>query len=203
MLSGPERRRAQKRRTRKRRKQSASEEGDYVSAAHTTSGTTSSPSSTASASAQSAQSAHTGPPSRRPAEAKRKIIHHDVKNLITTLKSDAVDDSLTLSRRKELDAVAKQLDAHMTNYVRDGRRHTHAVFLSFSDLIAGAIGAVKDQLEANATIESPPPAPEPVSPAPALPDVASAMLRLEQRLNKTAAEVADLIRHVEESKSRQ
>ena len=201
MGSGVERRRARQRRVRKRRKSSSNEGEKYVSAAHTSSGTTSSPSS-ASASVQSASDVRAGPPSRRPAEAKRKIIQHDVKNLIATLKSDAVDDSLTLSRRKELDAVAKQLEVNMHDYVHEGRRHTYAVFSSFNDLIAGAIGAVRDQLEGNATIESPPPAPEPVGPAPGLSDVASTMARLEQRLHAMAAEVADLIGHVEQSRAR-
>ena len=202
MVSGVERRRARQRRARKRHKSTSNDGEKYVSAAQTTSGTTSSPSSVASASVQSASDVHTGPPSRRPAEAKRKIIQHDVKNLIATLKSDAVDDSLTLSRRKELDAVAKQLEVNMHDYVHEGRRHTYAVFSSFNDLIAGAIGAVRDQLEGNATIESPPPAPEPVGPAPGLSDVASTMARLEQRLHAMAAEVADLIGHVEAVRSR-
>ena len=98
--------------------------------------------------------------------------------------------------------MAKELDSNMHNYVRDGRHHTYAVFSSFNDLIAGAIGAVKDQLEANVKEESPPQAPEPISQTPALPDIASTMLRLEQRLNKTAAEVADLIQQIEQTRQR-
>ena len=127
MVSGPERRRAHKRRDRKRRKQSASEEGNYSSAAQTTSGTTSSPQSTTSASVQSAQSAHAGPPSRRPAEAKRKLVANDIQGIITTLKSDDVDDILSLSRRRELSDAAEQLDKHTRDYVQYGRRHAHVV----------------------------------------------------------------------------
>ena len=109
MVSGPERR-AQKRRARKRRKSSSNDGEKYVSAAQTTSGTTSSSQSNTSASAVSAQSAHAGPPSRRPALEKRKLVANDIKTVVNRLRSDDIDDVLSLARRRELQGVAAALE---------------------------------------------------------------------------------------------
>ena len=43
------------------------------------------------------------------------------------LKSDDVDDILSLSRRRELSDAAEQLDKHTRDYVQYGRRHAHVV----------------------------------------------------------------------------
>ncbi len=75
--------------------------------------------------------------------------------------------------------------------------------------MAGLIGVLSDHSNAAKAVE---PSPQPVAKQVRaaqesvrgieLSDVAAAMARLEQRLNATAAEVADLIRHMEDSKSR-
>ena len=152
-----------------------------------------------------ASGAFAGPPSRRPAEARRKLVADDIQGVIKTLRSDEIDDIVSLSRRRELSNAADQLDAHTRNYVTHGRRHADTVFESLNDVIGGLVGVLKDMNDEAKAAESPQPiAPMCVAPVSTsgLSDVAATMARLEQRLNKTAAEVADLIRHVEESKSR-
>ena len=207
MVSGVERRRAQKHRDRKRRRKEASsnESEHYISTAHTTSNTSSAPPSTASASSQSAQSAHGEAKSRRPALEKRILVQKDIQGIITTLKSDDVDDILSLSRRRELTSAAEQLDEHTRAYVQYGRRHADKVFESLSGVVAGLVGVLSDHNnEAKAAAPQKDVAPASAAPesTPTLPDIASTMARLEARLNTMAAEVAGLIHHIEESKSR-
>ena len=138
--------------------------------------------------------------------AKRKLVAKDIKGILKVLQSDDIDDIVSLSRRRELSNAAEQLDAHTRDYVQYGRRHTDAVFESLNEVVGGLIGVLQDMNDEAKVVE---PSQQPFASVcaapmstPGLPDVASAMLRLEQRLNKTAAEVADLIVHVEASKSR-
>jgi hypothetical protein len=137
--------------------------------------------------------------------AKRKIVANDIQSIITTLKSDDVDDILSLSRRRELANAAEQLDEHTRAYVQYGRRHADAVFESLNEVVGGLVGVLKDMNDEAKAAESP----QPVAPASAAPvttpvfsDVAATMARLEQRLHAMAKEVAGLISHVEESRSR-
>ena len=138
--------------------------------------------------------------------AKRQLVAKDIKGILKVLQSDDIDDILSLSRRRELSNAAEQLDAHTRDYVQYGRRHTDAVFESLNEVVGGLIGVLKDKNDEAKVVE---PSQQPVAPAsaapvstPGLSGIAATMARLEQRLNKTAAEVADLIRHVDESKLR-
>ena len=138
--------------------------------------------------------------------AKRKIVANDIQSIITTLKSDDVDDILSLTRRRELTNAAEQLDEHTRDYVQYGRRHADKVFESLSGVVAGLVGVLSDHdNEAKAAAPQKDVAPASAAPVttPVFSDVAATMARLEQRLNAMATEVAGLIRHVEESKSRQ
>ena len=136
--------------------------------------------------------------------AKRKIVANDIQSIITTLKSDDVDDILSLTRRRELTNAAEQLDEHTRDYVQYGRRHADKVFESLSGVVAGLVGVLSDHdNEAKAAAPQKDVAPASAAPVttPVFSDVAATMARLEARLNTMATEVAGLIRHVEESKS--
>ena len=201
MVSGVERRRARQRRARKRHKSTSNDGEKYVSAAQTTSGTTSSPSSAASASVQSAQSTHAGPPSRRPALEKRKLVANDIKTIVNRLRSDDIDDVLSLSRRRELQGVAAALEEQADDYVSYGRQYSYGVFESLNDVIGGLIGVLKDKNdEARAAEPSPQTVVAPVCATPEpmrvteLPDrIAATMAQLEKGLAAAAAEVGSLI----------
>ena len=137
---------------------------------------------------------------------KRKIVANDIQGIITTLKGDEIDDILALSRRRELTHAAEQLDEHTRDYVQYGRRYADAVFESLNEVVGGLIGVLKDKNDEAKAAE---PSQQPVASASAAPvttpvfsDIASTMARLEARLNTMAAEVAGLIHHMEESKSR-
>ena len=137
--------------------------------------------------------------------AKRKLVSNDIQGILKTLQSDEVDDILSLSRRRELTNAAEQLDQHTRDYVQYGRRHTDAVFESLSDVVAGLVGVLSDHNnEAKAAAPQKDVAPASVAPetTPVFSDLASTMARLEQRLHAMAAEVADLIGHVEAARSR-
>ena len=135
--------------------------------------------------------------------AKRVIIQKDIKMLVNRIRDDDFDDALSLSRRRELQGVAAALEDCAHNYAQHGKQHTYAMFGALTDAIAGIIGAIRDHA-ASGCEAKPPPVVEPprAMHASMLPDVAATMTRLETRLNKTAADVADLIRHVQESRSR-
>ena len=138
--------------------------------------------------------------------AKRKLVANDIKGILKVLRSDDVDDILSLSRRRELSNAAEQLDAHTRDYVQYGRRHTDAVFESLNEVVGGLIGVLKDKNDEAKAAE---PSQQPVASASAAPvttpvfsDIASTMARLEARLNTMAAEVGGLISHVEAARSR-
>ena len=136
--------------------------------------------------------------------ARRKLVANDIQGILNTLQSEEVDDILSLTRRRELTNAAEQLDEHTREYVQYGRRHADKVFASLSGVVAGLVGVLSDHNnEAKAAAPQKDVAPASAAPVttPALPDIASTMARLEQRLNTMATEVAGLIRHVEESKS--
>ena len=119
--------------------------------------------------------------------AKRQLVAKDVKSIITTLKSDDVDDTLSLARRRELSDAAEQLEAHTRDYVQHGRRYADAVFESLNDVVGGLIMVLKDRNDEAKAAE---PSQQPVASASAAPvttpvfsDIASTMARLEARLN--------------------
>ena len=99
--------------------------------------------------------------------------------------------------------MAAALEDCAHNYAQHGKQHTYAMFEALTDVIAGIIGAIRDHA-ATGCEAKPSPVVEPprAMHASMLPDVAATMARLETRLNKTAADVEDLIRHVQESRSR-
>ena len=84
------------------------------------------------------------------------------------------------------------------NYAQHGKPHTYAMFGALTDAISGIIGAIHDHAATGREAKSPPVVEPPCTMhTTMLPDVAATMARLEQRLNKTATEVADLIVHVD------
>ena len=131
--------------------------------------------------------------------AKRQLVATDIKGIITTLKSDDVDDILSLSRRRELTNAAEQLDEHTRDYVQYGRRHADKVFESLTGVVAGLVGVLSDHNnEAKAAAPQKDVAPASAAPEQVRPNdfsgqIAATLARLEERLTTTASEIGALI----------